>query len=282
MIRAALIWLALALPVAAQDLPQWKNTSINDFARLLTPEDTMALDQALIALHQDTGVQGTVVTLGDRASFGGTDGLEPFATRLFNNWGVGEAGRNDGFMVLVLRDDREVRIELGDGYPEAMGRGALNIIDRVMRPEFQNGDLSQGIRLGTESVIEHIARPHAAGMGYDGPEENKSPQDWLLSIGVLGIFGFAGFNILRGIWRRVQLGRQPCPNCGGSGLVQESEIIRPSDTSGRASQVMWTRCPRCNWCSPRSAARPVSRSRRSRGRGFGGGRSSGGGASGRW
>ena len=41
MIRAALIWLALTLPLAAQDLPDWQHTSINDFAGLLSDDDTV-------------------------------------------------------------------------------------------------------------------------------------------------------------------------------------------------------------------------------------------------
>lgn len=284
MIRAALIWLALALPLAAQDLPDWTATSINDFAQLLTNDDTRVIDQALIALHDETGVQGTVVTLEDRARYGGTDGLEPFATRLFNHWGVGEAERNDGFMLLVLRDDRELRIELGAGYPGAANGAAQAIIDRTILPEFRAGRLSQGIRDGTLAIISDIARPNAAGMGFDGPSQQRDSGGWLLPLGVFGFFGFVAFNILRNIWRRIQLGRRPCPSCGGAGLVQESEIIQPPDGKGRASQVIWTRCPRCNWTSPRSEGRPVSRRRGGRGRsgGFGGGRSSGGGASGRW
>lgn len=282
-IWAALIWLALALPLAAQDLPDWQYTSVNDFAELLSDDDTRIIDQALIALHDETGVQGTVVTLSDRSRYGGVDGLEPFATRLFNDWGVGEAGRDDGFMLLVLRDDREVRIELGAGYPGAADPAAQAIIDRDILPEFRAGRMSDGIRAGTLAIIDEIARPNAAGMGFDGPVERRDPVGGMLPVIVLGIFGYIGFNILRGLWRRFRLGRQPCPRCGGKGLVQDSEIIRPAGAAGGSSQVLWTRCPSCNWTSPRSAPRPISR-RRSSGRsgGFGGGRSSGGGASGRW
>lgn len=283
MIRAALLWLVLALPVAAQGLPDWTATSINDFAGLLTNDDTRIIDQALIALQGETGVQGTVVTLTDRARYGGGDGLEPFATRLFNDWGVGEATRNDGFMLLVLRDDREVRIELGAGYPGAANRQAQAIIDDQILPAFRNGDLSTGIRAGTQAIIADIARPNAAGMGFDGPVEKRDPLGRVLPFAVFGFFGFVALQIGRNIWRRVQFGRQPCPNCGGTGLVQESEVIQPSDGTGRASQVIWTRCPHCNWTSPRSEPRPINRSRSfGRSGGFGGGRSSGGGASGRW
>jgi hypothetical protein len=42
--------------------------------------------------------------------------IESFATNLFNAWGIGDAERNDGVLLLVARDDRLVRIELGAGY----------------------------------------------------------------------------------------------------------------------------------------------------------------------
>ncbi|TRW97917.1 TPM domain-containing protein [Paracoccus sp. M683] len=278
-----MLMLVLGLPATAQDLPDWQATSINDFAGLLSNDDTRVIDQALIALHRETGAQGTVVTLTDRARHGGTDGLEPFATRLFNDWGVGEADRNDGFMLLVLRDDREVRIELGAGYPRIANVAAQAIIDRTILPRFRAGEMSAGIRDGTLAIIDGIARPHAAGQGYEGPSARRDLLDWLVPIGVFGLFGFVAIGMARNIWRRFRLGRMPCPRCGGSGLIQESEIIRPSDDKGRASEVIWTRCPRCDWTSPRSEPRSIrSSSRSGRGGGFGGGRSSGGGASGRW
>ncbi|WP_299841413.1 YgcG family protein [uncultured Paracoccus sp.] len=284
MIRAALIWLCLALPVSAQELPDWTATTINDFAGLLTNADKQTIDQALIALQGETGSQGTVVTLTDRARYGGTDGLEAFTTRLFNDWGVGEAGRNDGFMLLVIRDDREARVELGAGYPGAADLAAQAIIENTLLPAIRAGEISGGIRDGTLAIIADIARPHAAGMGFDGPVDKPDLMDWLSRVVFFGVFGLIGFNILRKTWQRFQLGRQPCPNCGGAGLVQESEVIQPTDGTGRASQVIWTRCRRCNWTSPRSEGRPISRRSSSGGRGggFGGGRSSGGGASGRW
>ncbi|MDO5613545.1 MAG: TPM domain-containing protein [Paracoccus sp. (in: a-proteobacteria)] len=284
MIRAAILWVALSLPVAAQGLPDWQHTSINDFAAVLSAEDTQILDQALIALHDGTGVQGTVVTLSDRARYGGSDGLEPFATRLFNHWGVGDAERNDGFMVLLLTDDREVRIELGAGYPAAADRVAGQIIDDTMLPDFRAGNMSRGVREGTLDVIQRIARPHAAG---EQVAPSRDGLGWLIPAGVFAFFGFVIVQIGRGLIGNLLRARQPCPQCGGAGLMQESETVGDALPGGTPTtrRVIWRRCTRCGWTSPRETrSSPVSspRPRRSRGGGFGGGRSSGGGASGRW
>ncbi|MDO5647226.1 YgcG family protein [Paracoccus sp. (in: a-proteobacteria)] len=280
MIRAAVIWLMLALPVAAQDLPDWVHTSINDFAAVLTNDDTRVLDQALIALYRDTGVQGTVVTLPSRAEWGGT--LEQFATRLFNHWGVGDATRNDGFMVLVLPDDREARIELGAGYSRNADLVAERIMNRTMLPAFRDGNMSGGTRDGALQVIDLIARPVAAGHGVEPPRRGIG--DWGPMVLFWGVFAFIASTIARGIWRDVQRRRQPCPNCQGRGLTEETAPIEnATDAAGRPlRESVWRRCPTCGWTSPRTDRDTRPRSGGGRSGGFGGGQSSGGGASGRW
>ena len=280
MIRAALIWLLTAWPLAAQDLPDWQNTSINDFAGLLSGDDTRTLDQALIALHDQTGIEGTVVTLTDRARYGGTDGLEPFATRLFNHWGVGDADRNDGFMLLVLSQDREARIELGAGYPGAADTLAGDIMNRDILPAFRNGRMSDGIREGTLAVIDRIARPSAEGQTIGAPSRGFG--DWMPGLVGIAIFGMVGWGIARNVIRRIRQANRPCPNCGGRGLVEEVEPVTGTDTAGKTvpRQSVWTRCPTCGWS--RHITRDAPRRSIRRSGGFGGGRSSGGGASGRW
>lgn len=280
MIRAALIWLLMAWPLAAQDLPDWQHTSINDFAGLLSEDDTRTLDQALIALHDQTGIEGTVVTLTDRARYGGDDGLEPFATRLFNHWGVGDAERNDGFMLLVLSQDREARIELGAGYARAADAQAREIMDRDILPAFRDGRMSDGIREGTLAVIDRIARPSAEGRIIEPPSRGFG--DWMPGLFGFAIFGMVGLGIARNIIRRIRHANRPCPNCGGRGLVEEIEPVTGTDASGKTAprQSVWTRCPTCGWSQHITRDAPIRSSRRSGG--FGGGRSSGGGASGRW
>lgn len=282
LLQAIFLWLALALPMAAQTLPDWQHTSINDFAGILSEDDTRVLDQALIRLFHESDIEGTVVTLRNRASHSGTDGLEEFATRLFNHWGVGDATRNDGFMVLVLVEDREARIELGAGYPPTSDRMARDIMAQTMLPAFRAGNMSEGIRDGTLAVIDHIARPMAGAGASTAPKRDIG--GWLIPLAAFGFFGFVTANIARGIIRRITHSRRPCPQCGGRGLVEDIEPLTATDAAGKpvARQSVWTRCPRCGWRNHSTRDAPRSRSSRRDGGGFGGGRSSGGGASGRW
>ena len=280
MIRAILLWLILALPAAAQSLPDWEYTSINDFAGLLSNDDIRTLDQALIALHDQTGVEGTVVTLANRASHGGQSGLEPFATRLFNYWGVGDKRRNDGFMILILKDDRESRIELGAGYPKAYDSIAQYIMDTDMIPAFRDGDYSTGLRRGTLSVIELIAEPHATGFVPEpmrissDTDEGTSTRASLILLGVF-LAGFAAFIVYI---VRAQPRRTKRPSLSGPYLDENGELrgYRGSPISGSSG----------SWSSGHDSDSGGSGSSRSSSSssssGFGGGSSSGGGASGRW
>lgn len=307
MIRAIALWIMLALPAAAQSLPDWNYTSVNDFAKLLSNDDTRVLDQALIALNQDTGVEGTVVTLDNRASHGGISGLETFATRLFNYWGVGDKRKNDGFMMLVLLEDREARIELGAGYPAAFDDTAQDIMDRVMLPEFRGGDYSTGLRKGTLAVIEQIARPNAAGQLPPPPP----PRSWAdrNPFAVVGMIVAAIASLPVTIFGLLLWMRNRCPQCRKRGLAEISEPIRDDfgDQGWSVSRNSVKRlCQNCGWSTMLTRNLPYtdmfasdgaflertrhyssssgsgSSSSSSSSSGFGGGSSSGGGASGKW
>ena len=311
MIRALILWLALAvaLPAAAQGLPDWQNTSVNDFAGLLSDQDTETLDKALIALNRETGVEGTVVTLQDRARYGGSDGLEDFATRLFNHWGVGNAERNDGFMVLILADDREARIELGAGYPREASLITDDIMHNTMLPAFRAGQMSRGIRQGTQDVIQYMVRPHAAGhqLVSTSSRDQMDVEFWIARLAVFGVFGFVAVKIGQSLLRNVLGNRRRCPRCGNRDLIRRTDVSPTSLPGGAATatQMVEERCLNCGWSEKRTEPIPVSSggwrggngsggisfgsgrgsSGGSGGRssgGFGGGRSGGGGSSGKW
>lgn len=285
-----------AAAMGTAGLPEWQHTSVNDFAALLSADDARALDEALIALHRETGVQGTVVTIPDRATYGDASSIENFATRLFNRWGVGDAQRNDGFMVLVSRGDREARIELGSGYGPEADLLAQDVMRRVMLPSLREGDLSRALRDGTLAVIDRIARPHAAGQRLARPDpSNERSGRWsglatFLAMAA-GMFGLQRWHLRR---------RNRCPKCGHQGLDTTGTPQREDLPDGGWRTRMQTstrRCPSCGWEESRTVPLPVityydregNRNRveplRGMGKGssgFGGGSSRGGGASGRW
>jgi len=285
LILSLFLMAALPLGTTAQQadpdrsLPTYQSTTLNDFAALLTPEAAKRVDDALVALKQEHGVEMTVVTLQSRADFGDWASMERFATALFNDWGVGHAQRNDGIMVLVLRQDREMRIELGRGYDRDWDWVAQKVIDEFFLPRFREDAYSVGIEAGVNATIREIALPLAQGRAPEGP----SFVDRFLNVIIFGAFGM--FFVVALMGRKIMdfLARfSRCPNCGARGSLRRRRKILHSATraaSGQGERI--TRCTNCDYEDHRTYIIPRRTSSSSSGS-FGGGSSSGGGASGRW
>ena len=104
------------LSAGAFNVPGHQELYVNDYADLLDAEAEARVRGHLIELYEHTGVEMTVLTIENMGGYGHQGAIEPFATRLFNTWGIGHSVRNDGVLVLVSRFDREMRIELGKAY----------------------------------------------------------------------------------------------------------------------------------------------------------------------
>lgn len=282
-LRLALAALVVAMPAAAQEFPAPLTVFVSDYADVLDAETDARITQALVAAREDPGSEIAVVTIGSRIDYGNHVSIESFANGLFNAWGIGDAARNNGILILVAAQDREMRIELGAGHPASWDFAAEEIVHRVMLPAFREGDLARGIESGTNAAIERIARPFAAGLSAPEPSLGDWLREWgppLAFFGLLGgIFGAVGL----AIWRAEH---PVCPHCGRRKTVVERKTTVPAtrETPGVAEEVIT--CRACNERTWRSHAVPwVSPSQRKSGgssSGFGGGSSSGGGASGRW
>jgi uncharacterized protein len=230
-------------------------------------------------------MQITVVTIESLARYNATS-IEAFATRLFNAWGIGDATRNDGILILVAVADRTVRIELGVGYPPVHDGRALRVIDALMLPEFRDGRLAAGIEAGVTGAVEHIARPFRAGnpvtetSGIPAPP-STFPWDFAAFIAfVLALIGWKA----RGAVADMMVARRPCPRCGNR-HVEGSRRVTEEATAKSGGAGIWHRaCPSCDWSEDRPYRIAPTRSSGSGGGGgsFGGGRSGGGGATGRW
>ena len=169
----------LASTATAQTYPEYRSTTVNDLAGLLDPADEAALTGQLTGLRRDTGVEMTVVTLATQADFAPGRTLEQFATGLFDHWGIGQAGRNDGVLVLILRDDRAMRVELGQAYGRDWDGAAQRVVDGQFLPAFKAGSYARGILTGSTAVIDDIILPFRA--GQDAPAGSKRGVDplWL-------------------------------------------------------------------------------------------------------
>lgn len=279
MIRLVLAFLLIcAGPLAAQPFPNAETTLVNDFAGLLDTGAEAQVADALQKLFDDHGVEMTVVTIESRNDYGDFASIEDFATGLFNAWGVGNADRNDGILVLVARTDREMRIELGAGYSDVWDAVAQTVIDDAFLRDFRNDDYQGGIIHGTSEVIRRIAQPTTASVPPDLPSKNDRT-DWavfgVVGLVIAGLFGRSWFGDILTRFRR-------CPQCGTRNQRRtRSTLTQATRTSTGRRKTVYS-CTNCDYENSQISTIPRRTRSKSSSSGFGGGSSSGGGASGRW
>ena len=82
--------------------------------------------------------------------------IEAFSTTLFNLWGIGDAARNNGVLIVMAVGDRDVRIELGAGYDSSYDARMQAVIDDHMLPHFREGHYSRGLYRGSRALVADL------------------------------------------------------------------------------------------------------------------------------
>ena len=182
-LAVALLLTAVASGVAAQGGRPYESTYdiparpspprlVNDFTGTLSSGEREALERKLVAFDDSAGSQVAVVIVGS------TDGVAPvdYATEILRAWGVGRAGTNDGVVLLVAVEDREVFITTGYGAEGALTDAtAGTIVRNILVPQFRQGNFYAGIDQATDAILaaltgqfEAPTRTGPSGGGGDG------------------------------------------------------------------------------------------------------------------
>ncbi len=192
---ASLFLVALAtIPVVAFAYvsPGKPSGFVNDFAGMMQPQERVRLEQKLSAFASSTSNEIAIVTI---KSLDG-DTIENYAAKLFEEWKIGKAKKDNGVLLLIARDDRQMRIEVGYGLEGALTDAqSYWIIQNQLVPSFKTGDYYQGI----DSAVNQIM---AATKGEYVP--SSSPQEEQ-AMNVL--FEYWYFIPLMFIWLASVLGR---------------------------------------------------------------------------
>ena len=147
----SLALLVIAVPVLADTLPiPALSGRVVDQAGILTSSEESRLTTKLKDLEDKTSIQLVVVTL---SSLRGSP-IEDWGLALGRTWGIGQKGKDNGALLIVAPNDRELRIEVGYGLegtlPDAT---ASTIIRNVIVPRFKSGDMADGISDGVDAII---------------------------------------------------------------------------------------------------------------------------------
>lgn len=155
---ALLIALLVAAPAIAQDYPALTGRVV-DLADLLDPAQEAELSRKLEALETASSRQLVVATIPD---LGGRS-IEEYGVGLGRAWGIGQRQANNGALLIVARNDRKVRIEVGYGLegilPDALSSRIIR--DRIL-PRFRDNDYPGGINAGADAIIAQLQAPPEA------------------------------------------------------------------------------------------------------------------------
>ncbi|WP_407925598.1 TPM domain-containing protein [Erythrobacter rubeus] len=196
----------LATPLAAQPEFPPLTGRVVDNADIIPADVEAQLVQKLEALETQSQRQLVVATVPDLQGYDISD----YGYQLGRQWGVGDAERNDGALLLVAPNERKVRIEVGYGL-EGTLTDALSslIIQNEILPRFRDGDYPGGIVAGTDAIAAQLVLPpdEAARVAQQASEQRtSSSRDGGFPIGALMWLGFMFFffvlPLLRGRRRR--------------------------------------------------------------------------------
>jgi uncharacterized protein len=144
-----------AAPVAAQDLPPRPQGPIFDQADMLPADQEAALDQRLRDFDARTGNAVIVATVDNLQG----DTVEDYAQKLYAAWGIGGAERDTGVLLLVAKQERKMRIEVGYGLtPYITDILSGRIIRDQITPRFKQGDFPGGITAGVDALLTQLSK----------------------------------------------------------------------------------------------------------------------------
>ncbi len=127
---------------------------VNDFASVLDANVRNAMESYARELEKKSGVEIVVVTIKTT----GEMDYNEYANRLYENWGIGRKGSDEGILILNAVEDRTVRIEVGYGLEGLIPDGKAGEIRDLMTPYLKQGDYSGGLFRGFAELAGIIAR----------------------------------------------------------------------------------------------------------------------------
>lgn len=171
---------------------------VTDLTGTLTPDQVATLDAKLRAFEAARGSQVAVLLVPTTEP----EAIEQYSIRVAETWKLGRKGVDDGAILVVARNDRKVRIEVGYGLEGALPDAIANrIIDEDIVPQFRRGDYYGGITAGVDRILrviegEPLPEPES------GPASQGVPGFFQL-LPFLFVFALVGGSILRRIFGRV-------------------------------------------------------------------------------
>jgi uncharacterized protein len=209
----------LALIVGAwarAEVPVPPVARVTDQTGTLSREQIMTLESRLASFEKEKGSQIAVLIIPTAKP----ETIEQYALRIAETWKLGRKGVDDGALLLVAKNDRELRIEVGYGLEGALPDAiAKRIIAEIIVPRFREGDFYGGIQAGVERMISVIE-----GEPLPAPKRTRSQYDSVGPVLELVMIGFVLVMVAGGVLRAL-FGRVVAAGLVGAGTTILSWVL---------------------------------------------------------
>lgn len=172
----AVLWLLCAPWAAAEVAVPPLKARVTDLTGTLQPNEQAALEQTLRAFESIKGSQIAVLIVPTTQP----ETIEQYAIRVADAWKLGRKGVDDGVLLLVAKNDRALRVEVGYGLegviPDAV---AKRIVSEIITPHFKQEDYFGGIRAGVDRIIKVIEEEPLPDKKSSRSKGEGGSGDWL-------------------------------------------------------------------------------------------------------
>lgn len=147
-----------AFGVGVAEIPNPRQTYggwVTDMADMLDASTETELNRKITQLERQNGSEIAIVTVPDTAPAASPKAL---TTELFNTWGIGKRGEDNGVLFLISKGDRRVEIETGSGLETVLPDTWVETIIRTeVIPPFKQEEYATGIMAGTDAIVEQLS-----------------------------------------------------------------------------------------------------------------------------
>jgi len=171
-IKLLLFLIFISVAAVAQKFPSQPSPPriVNDFANALSQPERHQLEKKLVAFDDTSSTQIAVVILPSLEEYAEGYTIDDYGDRLAENWGIGRKGKDNGLLVLVAMEERQVSIRSGYGLEGAIPDAyAKRIIENDIKPSFRQRKYFEGLDKATDRLMTYAAGEYEA----EGREQEK-------------------------------------------------------------------------------------------------------------
>ena len=166
-----ILLLLLCTPLYA-DIPALSGRIV-DNANIIDAKTEAELTDRMEDLENSTGIQLGVLTV---ASLGNYATIEEFAQEVFDKWKLGQAKKDNGLLLCVSFAEKKIRLQTGYGLEGTLTDTKCGIIiDSFILPDFKEGNYSEGIKKGIESITGYLNGDETITKKLDARKSSKAP-----------------------------------------------------------------------------------------------------------